>query len=135
MPAEEPIYDLLLLLSTSAPEERRGKVMQEVESAISSSGGSIERNDDWGTRGLTYQIAHHGDAEYHLIQFRGPAELLDSLSHSLRIADDVLRFRIIKVIPGTPPASDSPPPVIANAQAASATAAPAAAAPEEDQEG
>ena len=113
MPTEEPIYDLLLLLSTSAPEERRAKVMQEVETAISSSGGSMERNADWGTRGLAYQIAHQGDAEYHLIQFRGPSELLESLSHSLRIADDVLRFRIIKVIPGTPPASDSPPPVIA----------------------
>src|SRR5947209_886776 len=128
MPAEESIYDLLLLLSTSAADEQRAKVMQEVESAISSSGGSIERNDDWGTRGLAYQIAHHADAEYHLIQFRGSAELLESLSHNLRIADDVLRFRIIKVIPGTPPASESPPPVIANAQTTTATVAPAAAA-------
>ncbi|MBV9311120.1 MAG: 30S ribosomal protein S6 [Solirubrobacterales bacterium] len=131
MPAEQPIYDLVLLLSTGAPEERRATVLQEVESTISSSNGSIERNDDWGARGLAYQIAHNADAEYHLLQFRGPTELLESLSHNLRIADDVLRFRIIKVIPGTPPISDSPPPVVASAQPTPAASAPAAAAPAE----
>jgi small subunit ribosomal protein S6 len=108
-----PIYDLTLLLSTSAEDDERTRILSEVESAISSGGGTIERNDDWGVRPMTYRIDHQGDAEYHLLQFTGPPALLESLSHSLRIADGVLRFRIIKVIPGTPPAPDSAPPVIA----------------------
>ena len=62
---------------------------------------------------MAYRINHQGEAEYHLLQFTGPPSLLETLSHSLRIADGVLRFRIIKVIPGTPPAPDSAPPVIA----------------------
>jgi small subunit ribosomal protein S6 len=101
-----PIYDLMLLLSTGAPDELRAKILSDVEQAISSGGGSIERNDDWGTRTLAYQIEHQTDAEYHLLQFSGPASLLEALSHSLKIADGVLRFRIIKVLPGTPPAPD-----------------------------
>ena len=55
-----------------------------------------------GPAPMTYRINHQAEAEYHLLQFTGPPALLESLSHSLRIADAVLRFRIIKVLPGTP---------------------------------
>jgi small subunit ribosomal protein S6 len=113
MAQQAPLYDLTLLLSTSAPDEDRAQILAEVEAAITSGGGSIERNDDWGVRPMTFRINHQRDAEYHLLQFTGPPSLLEALNHSLRIADGVLRFRIIKVIPGTPPPPDSPPPVIA----------------------
>jgi small subunit ribosomal protein S6 len=118
MPKTAPIYDLVLLLSTSASDEDRAKILADVEKAISAAGGSLERNQEWGNRPMAFRIRHESDAEYHLLQFTGPPTLLESLSHSLRIADEVLRFRIIKVIPGTPPTSDSPPPVVAAASAA-----------------
>ena len=125
-------YDLMLLLSTTAPEEQRSKVLTNVESAISSGGGSIERNDDWGQRPMAYQIRHQPDAEYHLLQFSAPGEVVGELAHTLRITDAVLRSRIIKVRPGTPPAPSSPPPVVAPAGAtagSSPASAPTATAP------
>ncbi len=115
MPEHAIRYDLMLLLSTSAPEEQRAKILADVERAISDGGGSIERDDDWGTRGLAYRISHQPDAEYRLLQFTGRPSLLEALSQSLRITDGVLRFRIIKVRPGTPPPPHSPPPVVASA--------------------
>jgi small subunit ribosomal protein S6 len=117
MAEQTPLYDLVLLLSTEAPEEDRAKILRDVDSAVSAGGGSIERRDDWGPRPLTYRINHQRDADYHLLQFTGPPSLLESLSHSLRITDNVLRFRIVKVLPGTPPPPDSPPPVVATAPA------------------
>jgi small subunit ribosomal protein S6 len=113
MPSETPIYDLMLLLSMNTESEERDKILTDVENSISTGGGSVARRDDWGVRPLSFRIRHEGEADYHLLQFSGPPPLLESLSHSLRIADDVLRFRIIKVLPGTPPASDSAPPVVA----------------------
>jgi small subunit ribosomal protein S6 len=113
MPEHAPTYDLMLLLSTTAPDEQRAKVLSDVEAAINGSGGSIERNDDWGVRGMSFRINHQADAEYHLLQFKAPTELLETLSQRLRISDGVLRFRIIKVRPGTPPAPESAPPVVA----------------------
>jgi len=113
MPEPTPTYDLVLLLSTSAEDEERAKIVADVESAIAAGGGSVERHDGWGVRPMSFRINHQADADYHLLQFSGPPTLLESLSHSLGIADRVLRFRIIKVLPGQPPAPDSPPPVIA----------------------
>src|SRR5947208_1337404 len=40
-----PLYDLVLLLSTTAPEEQRAKILSDVESKISAAEGSIERRD------------------------------------------------------------------------------------------
>lgn len=128
MPDETPLYDLMLLLSTSVDEERRAKILSDVESAISSASGSITLNGDWGVRALAYRIEHQSDAEYHLLQFSGPPELLESLNHNLGITDGVLRHRIIKVLPGTPPAPrpEAAPPPRAQSSQATATASPPA---------
>jgi small subunit ribosomal protein S6 len=118
MARESIIYDLVLLLSRTATDEDRERILTEVENTIANGGGLLEHQIDWGTRPMTYEIRHQGEAEYHVLQFSGPPSLLETLSHSLRIADTVLRFRIIKVLPGTPPAPDSAPPVLAAANAA-----------------
>ena len=112
MPALPTIYDLTLLLSLTADEDARAKILSDVDTAITSAGGTVEKTQHWGTRPMTYRIRHESEAEYHLLQFAGPTSLLESLDHSLRIADEVLRFRIIKVLPGTPPVPDSPPPLV-----------------------
>jgi small subunit ribosomal protein S6 len=125
MAAEAPLYDLVLLLSPAAPEEQRAKILADVESQITNASGSIERKDDWGQRPLAYRIQHQPDADYHLLQFKAPPTLIETLSHDLRITDGVVRFRVIKNLPGTPAAPDSPPPVVA-------TAAPAASGGESE---
>jgi small subunit ribosomal protein S6 len=119
MATQAPLYDLVLLLSTTAPEEQRTKILSDVESTIAAAGGQVERRDDWGQRPMAYRIRHQPDADYHLLQFTSPPTLIETMSHDLRITDGVVRFRVIKNLPGTPPAPESAPPVVA-------TAAPAA---------
>ena len=78
MAAETPVYDLTVLLDADAPSERRAEILTAVEGAISK-GGEIVSKHDWGVRNLAYEIDHHKDAEYHLIQLTGPPDLLDRL--------------------------------------------------------
>jgi small subunit ribosomal protein S6 len=126
MSAQPRLYDLVLVLSAVAEDERRAKLVADVQEQIAAGGGEVQRNDDWHTRPMAFEIRHQAEGEYHLIQFTGPTALLESLSHNLRIDDAVLRFRIIKVVPGTPPAPDSPPPVLTGAGAGGgAASAPA----------
>ena len=101
MAAPDPIYDLMLLLDTAAPDEQRTKIVSDVETMISG-GGSIVGKHDWGPRTMAYEIRHKPDAEYHLIQFYATPPLLANLQRTLRITDGVVRFRIIKLEPGTP---------------------------------
>jgi small subunit ribosomal protein S6 len=120
-----PIYDLMVLLATSAEDERRARILADVEQTIADGGGTVELKQDWGVRRLAFEIDHIGDADYHLLQFSGPPALVETLSYNLKITDGVLRHRIIKVTPGTPP---PPEPTLQEPAAAPGDAAPAASA-------
>jgi len=97
------IYDLMLLLASSLDDDRRAKILADVEQTIADAGGTVELKQGWGLRSLAFEIAHVGDADYHLLQFSGPPTLVETLNYNLKIADGVVRHRIIKVTPGTPP--------------------------------
>jgi small subunit ribosomal protein S6 len=96
------LYDLMLLVDPTAPEERQSAVLSEVEQMVSS-GGVVQESQDWGTRRLAYEIDHRAEAEYRLWQFEGDPDLLERLNQRLRIMDGVLRYRIIRLKPGSPP--------------------------------
>jgi small subunit ribosomal protein S6 len=96
------LYDLMLLIDPNAPEDRQSAVVAEVERMISS-GGELVGSHDWGTRRLAYEIDHRPEADYRLYQFNAEPDLLERLHARLRIMDGVLRFRIIRLKPGSPP--------------------------------
>jgi small subunit ribosomal protein S6 len=100
-----PTYDLVLLLDPAAEEDARAQIVADTRSAVEG-GGELLRHDEWGERPLSYPIGRKASAEYHLLQFHAPAELLSELNRTLHIADDVLRFRIVKLKPGVPEAPD-----------------------------
>lgn len=102
MAAHDPLYDLVLMLDSAAPDEQRAKVLELVERTIVG-GGEITNSQDWGVRQTAYEIRHKTDAEYHLLQFHvATRDVLQTLQRTLRITDGVVRFRIIKLAPGTP---------------------------------
>jgi small subunit ribosomal protein S6 len=101
-----PTYDLVLLLDPQADESARVKIVADARTAIEAQGEFL-RHGEWGDRPLAYPIDHKTAAEYHLLQFHATPELLDALNRTLRIADEVVRFRIIKLAPGTPDAPET----------------------------
>jgi len=128
VPAHDPLYDLVLMLDSAAPDDQRQKVLTGVESTIVSA-GEIVNTQDWGVRQTSYEIRHKTDAEYHLLQFHGTREVLETLQRTLKIADGVVRFRIIKLAPGTPaPPANRPEPRPTGIGETVATEAPAPAA-------
>jgi small subunit ribosomal protein S6 len=99
----EPTYDLMLMLDVEGTEEQHAKVLADAERIITSGEGTLIGTHDWGVRELAYEIAHQDSAEYHLMQFHGGAPVIAELDRTLSIADGLLRHRIIRLAPGTPP--------------------------------
>ena len=124
MAIEQPTYDLILLLDPEADEERRTNILASLETVIERQGEVVSRHD-WGVRPTAYEVRKRGDADYHLLQFHGTAELLQQLDHALKITDGVTRFRIIRLRKGTPE-----PPDLRMSAAAAAAAAEAPASTE-----
>jgi small subunit ribosomal protein S6 len=103
-----PIYDLNLLLESSLDEDRREKILADVETTIVNR-GELLSSHDWGVRPTAYEVRKHTDASYHLIQFHATPELLEELNRTLKITDGVIRHRVIKLKPGTPPPPEQRP--------------------------
>jgi ribosomal protein S6 len=131
-----PTYDLVVLLDPQADDATRAKLVADTRASIEGQ-GELLRHDDWGERALTYPIDRKSSAQYHLLQFHAPdKQLLSGLDRTLRLADEVLRFRIVKLAPGVPAAPDMSSGAAAarrpdeTPDAAAAPEAPAAGAPE-----
>ena len=106
MTSPAPTYDLVLLLDARVEEGVRTKILDDTRAAIAAA-GEVVHEDDWGDRALAYPIERHADAEYRLLQFHASTpQLLSDLDRTLRITDGILRFRIVKLKPGTPEAPD-----------------------------
>jgi small subunit ribosomal protein S6 len=128
MSTDAPTYDLVMLLDPQAEEQARAKPLADARAAIQAQ-GELLRHDEWGDRALAYAINRRSTAEYHLLQFHaGTPELLRTLDRSLRIADEVLRFRIIKLRPGVPEPPDMQASAPAPQRRATETFRPAAGA-------
>ncbi len=105
MAAAAPQYDLMLLTDAKADEAARDKIRADVRAMVEAE-GTILNSASYGSRKLAFEIEKEGEAEYDLLQFEGPSELLNKLTRTLHITDGVVRFRIIKVRPGTPAPPD-----------------------------
>ena len=132
MTDRKPIYDLVLLLDLGAEDDRRAKIVADARAAISAE-GELVGDQAWGTRPLSYEIDHREAADYHLLQFSGPPSLIAALEHTLRITDGVIRYRVIKLPPGSTPVAASAPTLATPAAppAATATSEPPATATSE----
>jgi len=118
------IYDLILLLDLGAEDDRRAKIVADTRASIAAE-GELLGDQGWGTRPLSYEIGHREAAEYHLLQFSGPASLIGALEHNLRITDGVIRYRVIKLPAGSTPVAASAPPAPGVAEPLASAAVPA----------
>ena len=108
-----PTYDLMLLLDPAADEDRRTKILSDVQALIGREGGEVVSDNDYGVRQTAYEVRKKAEAQYHLVQFHGSRELLATIDRTLRITDGVQRFRVIKLAAGV----GAPPDLTAPAQA------------------
>jgi small subunit ribosomal protein S6 len=115
----QTIYDLMLLLDPAAADEQKSKILADTEASITN-GGELVGKHEYGLRQLTFEINKKKEAQYHLLQFHATPELLANLHRTLHITDGVLRFRIIKLAPGTP----APPDLTARPQSEEPAPAP-----------
>jgi small subunit ribosomal protein S6 len=59
--------------------------------------GELASTDVWGRRAFAYEIDHKHDGHYVVFEILGDPGSLDPLDRALRLADDVVRHKIIRL--------------------------------------
>lgn len=89
-------YELVMVLSPEADEERVEGILERVTQVISQNGGSIANRDNWGVRRLSYPIQKFREGNYVLLQFSCEPSSTKELEYSLKATLDVIRYLLIK---------------------------------------
>jgi len=118
-------YEVMIILDPALEEAAVQAQVDRSTELIRSGGAEPGRVDRWGKRRLAYEINHHREGTYLLVEAKGEPGSLDGLDRALHLADEVIRHKIVR-LPDRPTKRVSRPPADYAAPAASETAAPAA---------
>lgn len=94
--AVKNLYDLLVVLKANLSDDELEKEITQIESSIKNYGGTIVKTDDPVRRRLTHKMAGNTEGTYVAILFNSPPELPNTLKRTLSIADNVLRYIIVR---------------------------------------
>ncbi len=89
-------YEIVLVTNPDLDEAGVKKELDAVIAVIKEHEGSVEKQDSWGKRQLSYQINDRSYGHYDLILFDANSKLVTELERQLRINENVLRHLIVK---------------------------------------
>ncbi len=122
-------YEATLILPAEADESVITSALDRLTKAVEGSGGEVTQVNRWGSRRFAYEIDHQNEGFYLVVEFSVDPGTEVEVERSLRLADQVIRFKVVVRPEKKPakkrapaPSAATPPPV---------AAAPAAVAGEE----
>ena len=93
-------YELMLVLNPSLSQEDNAEAREQVRELITSNGGEITTEDEWGTRRLAYSIKKAGqiylEGIYYLFRFNLEPATVGEIDRPLRLSERVLRHMVVK---------------------------------------
>jgi small subunit ribosomal protein S6 len=91
-------YELMVIIDGDVDDPRAQGWVKTVTDGIVAAGGSIHgRPDWWGKRQFAYPINKKPSGYYMVAEILAPGASLDELERTLRLADDVVRHKLIRL--------------------------------------
>ncbi len=90
-------YELMVIVDSDATEPQIKDVIATVEAAVVAGAGRVAKVDNWGRRRFAYEIKHKWEGTYMVFDIATPASDLHELDRQLRIADIVVRHKVIRL--------------------------------------
>ena len=90
-------YDLVSILRPTTEDSVVNEIHENITEVITSNGGNVQEQGVWQKRKLAYQIETFNEGIYTITSFEGPANLPNELDRVLKISDDVIRHKVLKM--------------------------------------
>ena len=89
-------YELTVLINPDLEADLE-KTLVDVRKIVTSAGGKITKEDNWGKKKLAYQIKGENFAVYVYMECELPADAPLKISNTLNITDAALRYLLVRV--------------------------------------
>jgi small subunit ribosomal protein S6 len=90
-------YELMIIVDADVDDGGVRQVLAKTTEQIEAEGGRVVTSDLWGRRRFAYEINHKHEGIYAVLQISTTASNLDTVDRSLRLADEVVRHKIIRL--------------------------------------
>jgi len=90
-------YEHVLIARPEISPQQVDTLIEDLTKTIKELGGHTTKTEYWGLRNLTYRIKKNRKGHYALINIEAPAPVVHELERRLRINEDVMRFKTIRV--------------------------------------
>lgn len=89
-------YELMYMIQPTADEERLGAVSDRLQQTIGSLGGKIDKVMPPVRRRLAYEIEHHREGQYGVIEYSLPPSQARELERTIKLTEDILRHLVVR---------------------------------------
>jgi small subunit ribosomal protein S6 len=90
-------YELMFIVRPDMLEEDQDKLISTLESAVTSSGGTVKSVEKMGKRRLAYMVRRFHEGLYMLLTVEGSGGLIHELERRLRVTEPVIKFLTVRV--------------------------------------
>jgi small subunit ribosomal protein S6 len=90
-------YELMFIVRPDMPEEDLDKLISTLETAVSTSGGTVKSVEKMGKRRLAYTVRRFHDGVYVLLTVEGSGGLIHELERRLRVTEPVIKFLSVRI--------------------------------------
>ena len=91
-------YELMVIFDGDLDETAAQAWIKTVTDQIAARGGKVHGKADWwGKRRFAYEINHKTEGYYVVYNLVAEGAALDNLERSLRLADDVVRHKLMRL--------------------------------------
>lgn len=90
-------YEIMVIVDPEADEETVGQVVERITGILSEHQGEVGSVDQWGRRKLAHEIDRKSEGQYVVVSFRSEPSALAELDRVLSLADQVVRFKIVRM--------------------------------------
>ena len=90
-------YEVVVILEPSLEESQVQAILNKSTEQLQAGGATVNKVDKWGKRRFAYEIAKKTEGFYVLLDITSEPAPMADLDRSLRLADDVLRHKIVRL--------------------------------------
>jgi small subunit ribosomal protein S6 len=90
-------YELMIIVDAEADDAANRAVIERVRELVAADDGNVVNVDNWGRRRFAYAINHKHEGIYTVLEIVTPARNLDETDRFLRLADDVVRHKLVRL--------------------------------------
>lgn len=89
-------YEVVFIVDPTADDEV-GKLTEGFKQIVTDQGGVVTKAETMGKRQLAYEILHHKDGTFVLMEIEGSGREIAELERRMRVNDRILRYITVRV--------------------------------------